>query len=258
MISLSEVTKQYGAKVAVNGISFTAKKGEIIGFLGPNGAGKTTTMKLILGLIYPTSGSVEIQGKNPIADRLFILPRIGYLPENNPLYGEMKVAEYLDFIASIKKESSLVVSEIVRKVSIDDVLTSKIEELSRGYKQRVGLAAALLGNPEILILDEPTSGLDPLEQDKIKDLIQMLSEEKTVLFSTHILSEVEDIANRLVIIKEGSLVYDGKKPKGKGEVARLFKNLMTPDALIKRTVAKVDKDDKKAPMKSKKKVSKKS
>jgi ABC-2 type transport system ATP-binding protein len=257
MISLSSVTKQYGKKRAVHQVTFTAKKGEIIGFLGPNGAGKTTTMRLILGLIHPTEGTVTVDGKNPVSDRLYTLPRIGYLPENNPLYAEMKVVEYLAFISSIKGESDLIVDEIIEKVSIGDVMNSKIEELSRGYRQRVGLAAALLGNPEILILDEPTSGLDPLEQDKIKELIRSIAEEKTVIFSTHILSEVEDIAHRLVIIKEGSLVYDGKKPKGKGEVERLFRNLMTPASLIKKTVADTDEKSGKKTVKSTKgKVSK--
>lgn len=235
MISLNDVTKQYGSKTAVNNISFTAKKGEIIGFLGPNGAGKTTTMRLILGLIKPTYGEVKVNGHEPIEDRLKVLDHIGYLPENNPLYGEMKVREYLQFMTEIKEiEDKEKVNQIAEDVNVVDVLDSKIEELSRGYRQRVGLAAALIGSPDILILDEPTSGLDPLEQDKIKELIKEIAKEKTVIFSTHILSEVEDIATRLVIIKEGTLVYDGKKPTGRGEVERLFKNLMSPTMLVKK------------------------
>ncbi len=238
MISLDEVTKQYGSKIAVNDVSFTAKKGEIIGFLGPNGAGKTTTMRLILGLIKPTFGDVSVNGHEPIADRLKVLAHIGYLPENNPLYPEMKVREYLQFIAEVKEvEHKETVNQIAEDVNVNDVLDSKIEELSRGYRQRVGLAAALLGSPEVLILDEPTSGLDPLEQDKIKDLIKKIAKEKTVIFSTHILSEVEDIATRLIIIKEGTLIYDGKKPEGRGEVERLFKNLMSPTMLVKKTAS---------------------
>ncbi len=236
MIKLDEVTKQYGSKIAVNNISFNAKKGEIIGFLGPNGAGKTTTMRLILGLIKATSGDVSVNGHEPIVDRLKVLSHIGYLPENNPLYPEMKVREYLQFMTEVKEVTDTeTVNQIAEDVNVTDVLDSKIEELSRGYRQRVGLAAALLGSPEVLILDEPTSGLDPLEQDKIKDLIKKISKEKTVIFSTHILSEVEDIANRLVIIKEGSVVYDGKKPVGRGEVERLFKNLMSPTMVVKKT-----------------------
>lgn len=238
MISLTSVSKQFKTKKAVNDISFTAKKGEIIGFLGPNGAGKTTTMRLILGLIKPSEGEVLVNGKDPIIDRLKVLDGIGYLPENNPLYTEMKVREYLQFITEIKEVTDReMVNQIAEDVNVNDVLDTKIEELSRGYRQRVGLAAALLGSPNILILDEPTSGLDPLEQDKIKDLIKQIAKEKTVIFSTHILSEVEDIATRLVIIKEGSVVYDGKKPTGKGEVEKLFKNLMNPTVLVKKAAS---------------------
>ena len=236
MISLENVSKWFQTKVAVNEISFKAKSGEIIGFLGPNGAGKTTTMRLILGLLQPTSGTVSVDGKEPVEDRLKVLKEVGYLPENNPLYIEMKVKEYLKFIADIKEVTDVnQILEIAKDVNVEDVLETKIEELSRGYRQRVGLAAALLGSPKILILDEPTSGLDPIEQDKIKELIKKIAEDKTVIFSTHILSEVEDIANRLIIIKEGRKVYDGQKPKGKGEVERLFRNMMGVDMLIRKT-----------------------
>lgn len=227
MITLSEVTKQYNTKKAVKEISFEAKQGEIIGFLGPNGAGKTTTMRLILGYLTPTSGTVRVNSYDPILKRTQVLQEIGYLPENNPLYGEMKVQEYLQFIAEIKNISDKdEILDLAEEVNIEDVLEKKIEELSRGYKQRVGLAAALLGDPDILILDEPTSGLDPIEQDNIKDLIKHVSKKKTVLFSTHILSEVEDIATRLIIVNKGALVYDGDKPKGKGAVEELFKKLI--------------------------------
>lgn len=227
MIALSDVTKQYKTKKAVQGISFSAKPGEIIGFLGPNGAGKTTTMRLILGYLTPTTGTVLINDLNPIANRIEVLKTIGYLPENNPLYPEMKVQEYLTFIAHIKEiDDHEVVEEIASDVNIEDVLEKKIEELSRGYKQRVGLAAAMIGNPQILILDEPTSGLDPIEQDNIKELIKTIAKKKTVIFSTHILSEVEDIATRLIIINKGLIVYDGEKPQAKGGVEKLFKKLI--------------------------------
>jgi len=227
MIAVTNIVKKFGQTYAVDDISFQAKKGEIIGFLGPNGAGKTTTMRLILGLLKPTSGTITIAHIEPIKYRLDVLPQIGYLPENNPLYGEMKVREYLDFIAQMKnvKDTSQI-DEAISQVSIDDKITSKIDELSRGYKQRVGLAAALLGDPAILILDEPTSGLDPLEQDKIKALIKKVAKKKLIIFSTHILSEVEDIANRLIIINKGEIVYDGKKPARKGGVEKLFKKLV--------------------------------
>ena len=221
MIILSSVSKFFGQKKAVDKISFKTKEGEIIGFLGPNGAGKTTTMRLILGYLKPTEGKIEISGLNPIDNRIEVLKMIGYLPENNPLYLEMKVKEYLSFIAQAKNDNDW--QKVAFDVGLVEVLSKKIEELSRGFKQRVGLAVALLGSPKILILDEPTSGLDPIEQEKIRDLIKKLAKKKTIIFSTHILSEVEAVANRLIIINEGRIVYDGKKPKEKGGVEKLFK-----------------------------------
>lgn len=228
MITLTEVSKQYGHTHAVEDITFTAQKGEIIGFLGPNGAGKTTTMKLILGLIRPSSGQVRLNKLDPLTNRMDILPDIGYLPENNPLYGDMKVREYLKFIAEVKGVTDpQKVEDVILNVDITEKTTAKIDELSRGYRQRVGLAAALIGDPHILILDEPTSGLDPIEQEKIKNLIKKSAKNKIIIFSTHILSEVEDIATRLVIISEGKVVYDGDKPKRTGGVEKLFKKLVT-------------------------------
>jgi ABC-2 type transport system ATP-binding protein len=224
MINLSSVTKTFGEKKAVDNIFFKAKKGEIIGFLGPNGAGKTTTMRLILGYLKPSEGEILVDNYNPIKDRVAVVKKIGYLAENNPLYPEMKVREYLQFIASVKKDDSW--EKIAEAVGLTEVLGKKIEELSRGFKQRVGLAAALLGDPKILILDEPTSGLDPLEQEKMRVLIKKLGKEKTIIFSTHILSEVEDVASRLIIINQGKIVYDGVKPKGKGAVEKFFKKVV--------------------------------
>lgn len=224
MITFSSVFKSFQNKLAVHHLTFEARKGDIIGFVGPNGAGKTTTMRLLLGYLTPTEGSIQIFGLNPTANRIQVLKKVGYLPENNPLYPEMRVNEYLSFIAKIKSVDQ--VGNIPQMVGLVDSESSKIEELSRGYKQRVGLAAALLGNPDILILDEPTSGLDPIEQEKIKTLIKKIARNKTIVFSTHILSEVDDVANRLIIINEGTLAYDGKKPKGKGAVDKLFKKLV--------------------------------
>lgn len=221
MISLSSVSKRFASVQAVTRLTFKAKQGEIIGFLGPNGAGKTTTMRLIIGYLRPTEGNILVDGYSPSAQRLEVVKRIGYLPENNPLSGEMNVEEYLRFIADIKEVKEYMT--IIKNVGLDEVLSQKIDELSRGYRQRVGLAAALIGDPPILILDEPTSGLDPLEQDKIRHFIKTLATKKTIIFSTHILSEVEAVASRLVILNRGQLVYDGVKPRGKGAVETLFK-----------------------------------
>jgi len=228
MISAVSATKRFGSatqgRLAVNNIKFQADVGEIIGFLGPNGAGKTTTMRLLLGYLALTSGQIQIDNKDPINDRIAVLQTIGYLPENNPLYLDMKVEEYLKFISAIKGAENT--ETIIEQVGLNDVVDKKIEELSRGFRQRVGLAAALLGNPKTLVLDEPTSGLDPLEQEKIRDLIKKIAKDKTIFFSTHILSEIEDVADRLIIIDLGKIVFDGSKPKGKGSVEKLFKKLV--------------------------------
>lgn len=225
MIYLTAVTKKFTSSPhgvnAVDKISFKTKEGEIIGFVGPNGAGKTTTMRLILGYLRPSSGKITVDSLDPIENRIEVLKKIGYLPENNPLYQEMRVDEYLHFISDIKNEKNT--DKLISTIGLQEVLKTKIEELSRGYKQRVGLTAALFGDPEVLILDEPTSGLDPLEQEKIRNLIKRLAKKKTIIFSTHILSEVEDVASRLIIIDRGKITYDGVKPKGKGAVEKLFK-----------------------------------
>ena len=225
MIIVDNVTKAYANQAeAVSNLSFEVPEGTILGFLGPNGAGKTTTMRLLLGYLTPTAGTIKISDVNPIENRIAVLKNIGYLPENNPLYLEMTVWEYLEFITTIKQADNM--DLIIKQVNLSEVIDKKIEALSRGYKQRVGLAAALLGNPKILVLDEPTSGLDPIEQEKIRELIKKTAKDKTIIFSTHILSEVEDVANRLIIIDHGKMVYDGKKPKGKGAVEKLFKKLV--------------------------------
>lgn len=224
MISLHSVSKRFGMKLAVSDVSFETKPGEVIGFVGPNGAGKTTTMRLIVGLLYPTHGSVRIFDVNPISNRMSVLSRLGYLPENNPLPLDMTVEEYLTFVAGVKKEMHL--AKILVELHVDDVLEKRIEQLSRGYRQRVGLAAALCGDPDLLLLDEPTSGLDPIEQDVIKELITKLAKKRTIIFSTHILSEIEDVANRVLVINRGSILYDGAKPKGKGAVESLFRKLI--------------------------------
>ena len=221
MISLSGVYKNFGRTTALYNASFQAKEGEIIGFLGVNGAGKTTTMRLILGLLQPTIGMISVNAKSPFYDRVNVVREIGYLAENNPLYPEMKVAEYLDFVKEVKSQPYSM--DIIEETGLASVLNTKIEELSRGFKQRVGLAAALIGEPRILILDEPTSGLDPLEQEKIRTLIKKIAKKRTIIFSTHILSEAEAVATKIIIINKGKIVFNGKKPPGKGKVEKLFK-----------------------------------
>jgi ABC-2 type transport system ATP-binding protein len=237
MITLTSVSKQYPGKKAVSDLDLHVKLGEVVGFLGVNGAGKTTTMKMITGVIKPSTGTVSIDGLDPIKGHLQVSRKIGYLPENNPLYPDMRVCEYLDFIAQVK--GSALQDDVFARVGLTDVIGRKIETLSRGYKQRVGLAAALLGDPHILVLDEPTSGLDPIEQDKIRALIGDLAKSKIIIFSTHILSEVEDVANRIVIIDGGKKIYDGSKPHGKGAVESLFKQKVrenTKDARLDQKV----------------------
>ena len=221
MITLHEASKYFGEKRAVHGVSFTIKTGEVVGFLGLNGAGKTTTMRLITGYYSPSSGMVTVDAHNPVTEHMAVSKKVGYLPENNPLYSDMKVREYLEFVREVKGHGSI--TEIIEDVGLVDMLDKKIEELSRGYKQRVGLAAALLGNPSILVLDEPTSGLDPVEQEKIRILIKKLAESKIVIFSTHILSEVADVATRLIIINGGKIDYDGYKPASLSAIEKLLK-----------------------------------
>jgi ABC-2 type transport system ATP-binding protein len=225
MIVLDKVDKYFGLKKALDNVSFKVTEGEIIGFVGPNGAGKTTTMRVIVGFLKPTSGKVLINEQEPINNRIDVLKQIGYLPENNPLYQEMKVFEYLNFITGMKS-GQIDPGSLMQETGIEEVLQNKIEELSRGFKQRVGLAAALIGNPKILILDEPTTGLDPIEQEKIRNLIKNLGRKKTIILSTHILSEVEDVATRVIIIDRGKIIYDGVKPKTKGGVDKLFRKLV--------------------------------
>jgi len=224
MIVFDRVTKEFDSLVAIDDISFKVKKGEIIGFLGLNGAGKTTTMRLILGYLSPSQGKVTVNNCDSVQDRLAVLRVIGYLPENNPLYSEMKVDEYLSFVGAIKKENNW--QKVIKEVDLEEVIGKKIETLSRGYKQRVGLAAALIGSPEILILDEPTSGLDPIEQERIRKLIVKKARNRMVIFSSHILSEVEKIATRIIIINKGKIVYDGKKFSRVGQLEKTFKKLV--------------------------------
>jgi ABC-2 type transport system ATP-binding protein len=207
-IEVLSVSKSYETQLALNEISFSAKKGEIIGFLGPNGAGKSTMMKILTGYISPTKGTVFVSGidvvKNPIAAKA----KIGYLPEQNPLYQEMYVREYLQFQASIFKVSKETIATVVEDVGLIPEVHKKISQLSKGYQQRVGLAAAVIHNPDVLFLDEPTTGLDPNQLQEIRTLLKKLGKEKTILFSTHIMQEVEAVCDRVIIIKKGELLVD--------------------------------------------------
>lgn len=201
----------YGAQKALDQISFEVPKGEILGFLGPNGAGKSTMMKIITTFIPPTEGEVKVCGYDIIADSMEVRRKVGYLPEHNPLYLDMYVKEYLGFIAGLHqmKQKEKSVKEMVELTGLGQEQHKKIGALSKGYRQRVGLAQALIHNPEVLILDEPTSGLDPNQLVDIRNLIKNIGKEKTVMFSTHIMQEVEAVCDRVIIINKGKIVADG-------------------------------------------------
>ena len=209
-ITVSNLTKIYGEQKAVNNISFTAGENQIVGFLGPNGAGKSTTMKIITGYLEANSGNVTVHGIDVNKDPLEAKKHIGYLPEANPLYYEMYVREYLHFIASLHKITNAKdrVEEVIKLTGLTLESNKKTGQLSKGYKQRVGLAAALIHDPKVLILDEPTSGLDPNQIVEIRQLIKSLGKNKTVLFSSHILQEVETVCDRVIIINRGNIVAD--------------------------------------------------
>lgn len=207
-LEIKKISKKYGDQDALIDVSFSLKKGDIVGFLGPNGAGKTTLMKIITSILKPDSGDITINGYDTQKNEISTKRQIGYLAENNPLYKDMLVTEYLDFIASLyeienKKDK---VKEIIKKTGLEGEIKKKIEELSKGYKQRVGIAAALVHDPNVLILDEPTTGLDPNQLIEIRKLIQEIGQEKIVLLSTHILQEIPKICNHIIIINKGRIV----------------------------------------------------
>ncbi len=207
-IEVKNLTKVYGAQHAIDNITFSIKSGEIVGFLGPNGAGKSTTMKILTCFIPPTSGSAKIAGIDVSENPFFVKQKVGYLPEHNPLYLDMYVKEYLNFIAGIHKLSARKnrVQEMIETVGLQLEQKKKIGALSKGYRQRVGIAQALIHDPDVLILDEPTSGLDPNQLEEIRNLIRKIGEKKTVMLSTHIMQEVEAICKRIIIINRGKIV----------------------------------------------------
>ena len=210
-IEVKNLFKYYGEQAAVRDVSFNVKKGEIVAFIGPNGAGKSTTMKIMTGYIPASSGEVFISGMKVDVDNLKTRQIIGYLPEHNPLYTDMYVREYLEFVGRIYKVKNLKerVSEMIQTVGLEVEQNKKIGALSKGYRQRVGLAQAIIHDPEVLILDEPTTGLDPNQLVEIRDLIKRIGKQKTVMLSTHIMQEVEAICDRIVIISKGQIVADG-------------------------------------------------
>lgn len=211
MLAVSELTQNFGKTVAVNDISFHVNRGEVVGLLGPNGAGKTTTMRIIAGYLIPTKGRVQLSSEDVTVEDRMVRRRIGYLPENNPLYDTMRVYEYLEFMAESKHidDKRAAVQKVVRSCGLTEHVSSPIGELSKGYRQRVGLAAALLGEPDILIMDEPTSGLDPNQAAEVRTLIRSLGKNKAILFSTHVLSEVQAACDRAMIIDHGKIVASG-------------------------------------------------
>lgn len=234
-IIVDKLGKQYGEQIAVNNISFNISKGEIVGFLGPNGAGKSTTMKMITGYLKADSGTATVCGIDVASNPIEVKKKIGYLPESNALYYDMYIKEYLSFIGGVHQIPDLKsqIENIIELTGLTIEQKKKIGQLSKGYKQRVGLAAALIHSPEVLILDEPTSGLDPNQIIEIRNLIKQQSINKTVLFSSHILQEVQAICDRIIIINKGNIVADDtliNLQKNNQSLEEIFKDatLITP------------------------------
>lgn len=247
MIEVKDLTKDYGPRRAINRLNFTVNKGEVVGFLGPNGAGKSTTMKIITGFMAPTSGVAMVAGVDVFENPLEVKKRIGYLPETPPVYTDMYVRDYLSYVAQLKqvpKENiKTLVNRALEKTNLGSVEKRLIQNLSKGYRQRVGIAQALVSNPEVLILDEPTVGLDPKQVAEIRDLIRELRGHHTIILSTHILSEVEATCERVIIIHEGQIAAQdrienlAKDKRGQG---RLTLRLRRPPADLARVLTGID------------------
>lgn len=209
-IEVQQLSKSYGSEKALKNVSFSIGSGEVVGFLGPNGAGKSTLMRILTTYLSPDEGRALVNGHDVMAEPMKVKRSVGYLPENNPLYSDLYVKEYLSFQCGIHKTGRQRIDEVVEQVGLHDHASKKISQLSKGYKQRVGLAAALLHDPEVLILDEPTTGLDPNQLAEIRELIRDIGKTKTILLSTHIMQEVEAMCDRVLIINKGTLVTDKK------------------------------------------------
>ncbi len=210
MIKAENLSKSYGDRIAVNGLNFEARQGEIIGFLGPNGAGKTTTMRMLTGYMPPTSGTASVAGYDIVTESISVRKRVGYLPETVPLYSDMTLYEYLSFFAKIRQlpDSEKNIIETLEKVGLQDRAKGYVGNLSKGMRQRIGLAQAILHKPEVLILDEPTIGLDPAQIIEVRNLVRDMGKERTVLLSTHILSEAQQLCDRILIINKGQIVAE--------------------------------------------------
>lgn len=216
-IQISNLLKKYGAQTALNKVSFNIDKGEVVGLLGPNGAGKSTLMKCVTGAILPDAGEINIDGISVLKQPMQTKQKIGFLPENNPLYYEMYVREYLKFVANIRAENNQQIEKVIDKVGLTPESHKKIGQLSKGYKQRVGLAQAILANPEILILDEPTNGLDPNQILEIREVIREIGQSKTVILSTHIMQEVEALCSRVILLNKGNIIADSSIQEFRGQ-----------------------------------------
>jgi ABC-2 type transport system ATP-binding protein len=239
MIEVENLTKHFGSKYAVNDITFSVKPGEVLGFLGPNGAGKSTTMRMITGFITPSSGDAKVCGHSIIDEPYLAKAKIGYLPESAPLYNDMTVTGFLKFCADVRNLSGFAKKEAVERAIetcfLQSVAKQSIDTLSKGYRHRTCLAQSILHDPEVLILDEPTDGLDPNQKHEVRELIKRLGMNKTILFSTHILEEVDAVCTRAVIVDRGKIVADGspdelKKMSPTGSLHDLFRSLTTHDS----------------------------